>query len=851
MKIQKAKVFLIFIFSLFSYCAVFAQATVVSGVIKDAQTKESIPFASVFFEGTKTGTTANANGEYRLQTNASYTKIVVNVVGYQKLHKTIVAKTAQHLDLLIIPASTMLNEVSVSSKRSREKYRNKDNPAVELINNVIAHRDSNKLGATATTSYQEYEKIVFSISNFSDKLQKKKIFKNYQFMFQQQDSSKLGGKNILPVYISESLSNHYLRSNPEQNKTVILANKSIDLSKYLDDSGIKSGISSMYQKIDIYQNNIEVMAKQFLSPIANTAPTFYKYYIADTLKNEKPNLVVLHFEARNPNDLLFDGELQITLDGKYAVKKAKLLIRKNVNINYVRALNIDLAFDQDSSQRYFLANSDLKVNFGVLKNSGFGLTGERNVSFKDYQFNQPIPDSIFSGEKVETLADANGKKADFWTQNRTDTLSKGQAAIYHNMDTLQTIPSFKRTAELASVLATGFKTYKYFEIGPMQTFTSFNKVEGARLRFGGRTTADLSSTYFFENYFAYGFTDQKVKFFVAGTYSINHKSIYKFPQNYVRASFLRDTKVPGQNLFYNQEGNLFLSFKRGVNDMLLYNDLYNLEYVKEFENHFSYNLSFKILTQIPDGGLVYQTVQNNNPTVIKALTTSEVSLRLRYAPKETFYQGKTERVPAFSKYPVFNFNYSQGVAGLFGGQYNYANVLASIDKNFQLGQLGFSYFTLEAGRVFGKAPFPLLTIHQGNQTYANLYNSYNLMNFLEFVSDRYVSLIVEQNFNGFFLNKVPLIKSLDLRELVSVKAIYGGLSDKNNPKLHPDLIQFPVYSNGISRTYTLGDDPYVEGSVGIGNIFKVIRLDLIKRFTYVRNPEISTLGFRVSLHTSF
>nr|WP_294899238.1 DUF5686 and carboxypeptidase-like regulatory domain-containing protein [uncultured Pedobacter sp.] len=849
MKIKKTTFFLTFILSVISY-ACFAQNTVVSGVIKDAKTKETIPFASVFFEGTQIGATSNANGEYKLETPANYTKIIISVVGYQTLHKTVIPKTTQNIDLFITPASQQLKEVSVSSKRNKEKYRNKDNPAVELINNVIAHRDSNKLGATTTTSYQEYEKTIFSISNFSDKLQQKKIFKNYQFMFQKQDSSNIGGKNILPVYISESLSNHYLKSNPDENKTIVLANKSIDFSKYLDNNGVKSGINSIYQKVDIYENNLEIMAKQFLSPIANTAPIFYKYYITDTLKNQKPNLIVLNFEARNPNDLLFDGILYITLDGKYAVKKAKLLISKNVNINFVRALNIDLAFSQDSQQHYFLTKSDVKANFGVLKNSGFGLTGERSVSFKNYQFNKVIPDSIFRGEKVETLADAGLKKDDFWATNRMDTLSKGQAAIYRNMDTLQTIPSFKRTAELASVLGTGYKTYKYFEIGPIETFASFNNVEGARLRVGGRTTPNLSKSYFLENYFAYGFKDEQLKFYVAGTYSINHQSIYKFPQNYITASFLRDTKIPGQDLFYNQEGSFFLSFKRGVNDILLYNDVYQLEYIKEFENHFSYNLSFKKSTESPDGGLVYQTIQNNNAVNIGQLTTSEIALRLRYAPKEKFYQGKTGRVHVFSPYPVFNFNYSKGISGLFGGQYNYSSLSASIDKNFQFSQLGFSYVTLEAGDVLGKAPFPLLTIHQGNQTYANLFNSYNLMNFLEFVSDRYVSLLVEQNFNGFFFNKIPLVKKFHLRELATIKALYGGLRDENNPGLHPNLIQFPLYSNGVSRTYTLGKEPYVEGSIGVGNILKFLRVDLIKRFTYVNNPQISTLGFRVAIHVS-
>lgn len=852
MKIQRGKLLtlLIISYNLWTVNAL-AQKTVVKGVIKDVQTKEVIPFASVFFDGTQIGTTSDADGAYTLQTSANYTKIKFNFVGYNVLYKTIEPGKTQEINVFLEPSTQQLKEVAVSSKRKRDGYRNKDNPAVELIRNVIAHRDSNKLGATATTSYQEYEKITFAVSNFSDDFKKKSFFKDYQFMFQQQDSDQLGGKNILPVYISEQLSNHYLKNNPDKNKTVIIAQKNVDFSKYVDNNGVKAGLNRMYQQIDIYQNNIDVMTNQFLSPIANAAPTFYRYYITDTLKNQTPNLIELNFEARNPNDLLFDGTLFITLDGKYAVKKAQLALGKHVNINFVRALNIDLTFDKDSEDHYYLTKSKLDANFGVFKGNSLGLTGQRIVSFKNYKFNQAIPDSIFSGIKTETLADANQKSNDFWTQNRMDSLKKGQAEIYHNIDTLQTIPSFKRKAELASVLATGYKTYKYFEIGPIQTFNSFNEVEGYRFRFGGRTTPNFSKTYYLENYLAYGFKDEKLKYYFSGTYSLNHQSIYKFPQKYIKASFLRDTKVPGQDLQFNQENSFFLSFKRGVNDMLLYNDIYKIEYNDEFENHISYNLSFRKWTQNPDGGLVYQTNENNTINNIQQLTTSELAFRFRYAPHERFYQGKTERVAFFSPYPIYTFNYSQGISGLFGGQYSYQNFNFSIDKAFQLSQLGYNYVTLEGGYILGKAPFPLLTIHQGNQTYAYLYNAFNLMNFMEFASDQYVSLKIDHNFNGFFLNKIPLLNALKLRTLVSFKAVYGGLRDENNPTLHPNLIQFPMYENGVSRTYTLNKGPYIEGSIGIGNIFKVIRVDAVKRFTYLNHPEVSNLGIRLSINGNF
>ncbi|WP_431294669.1 DUF5686 family protein [Pedobacter sp. P26] len=282
--------------------------------------------------------------------------------------------------------------------------------------------------------------------------------------------------------------------------------------------------------------------------------------------------------------------------------------------------------------------------------------------------------------------------------------------------------------------------------------------------------------------------------------------------------------------------------------MLLYNDFYRLDYVKEFENHFSYNLGFKKWSQTPAGGLNYL---NSNNQLINRLTTSEVSLQLRYAPNEKFYQGKIYRVPIADRYPVFHLRYTAGLKGILGGEYNYHNLLGSIDKRFYLSQLGYSDVTVEGSYIAGKVPFPLLDIHRANQTYAYQLNSYNLMNFLEFVSDHYVSINIDHNFNGFFFNKVPLLKRLKLREVVSFKALYGGLRNENNPNFQSGLYQLPVYENGAQRTYALGNDPYMEGSVGVGNIFKLLRVDLVKRFNYLNNPEVSEWGIRARVKFDF
>jgi hypothetical protein len=840
--------FLFVVLSFILQVNAFGQRTAVSGTVRDAVTKETLPNVSVFFKDTKIGVQTDVNGKYSLVSPDPQSELSFNYVGYRVILKNIIPSATQELDVSLVPDAKALDEVIIVGGK-KIKYRNKDNPAVELIRQVIAHKEENRIKSYNTASFRQYEKMLFSLSNVSDKFKGKKMFRNYQFLFQEQDSTLIGGKNLLPVYIQEKLSDNYLSKNPEKNKTVVIAEKQVNFdSRYIDNKGMKTYFDRMYQDIDIYKNNISVISNEFLSPISDGAPAFYKFFITDTLKNQKPQVIELSFTPRNTNDMLFEGKIYVTNDSHYAVTGASFAVNKNINLNFVRALKIDLNFEANDKGKYSLSKSNLLADFGIGKTKGIGFTGERTVTFKNYQFDTVLPDTIFQGKSTVVQADAAKRNDQFWEKNRLDTISKNQLKIYGNIDTLQNLPSFKRTMKIVTLLFAGYQNLGPYEIGPVNTFYSFNNVEGLRLRIGGRTTPELSKRYYFENYLAYGIKDEKWKFFLSGTYSFNNKSIYEFPQNYIRASFQRDTKIPGQELQFVQEDNFLLSFKRGVNDMLLYNDFYRLDYVKEFENHFSYSLGFKKWSQTPAGGLNYI---NSNNQLVNRLSTSEVSIQLRYAPNEKFYQGKIYRVPIADRYPVFNLRYTAGLKGVFGGEYNYHSLMGSIDKRFYLSQLGYSDVTFEGGYIAGKVPFPLLDIHRANQTYAYQLNSYNLMNFLEFVSDHYVSINIDHNFNGFFFNKVPLIKRLKLREVVSFKALYGGLRNENNPNFQTGLYQLPVYENGAQRTYALGNEPYMEGSVGVGNIFKLLRIDLVKRFNYLNNPEVSEWGIRARVKFDF
>jgi len=825
--------------------------TIVRGTIFDAKTHEALPAVSVSFQGSSVGTSADLRGNYIVKSTKNPVSIRFSLVGYKPLIKNIEAGKTQTINVFMVSDSRVLNNVVIRSAK-KSKYRNKGNPAVELIRQVIAHKKENRLEGYEYAEYQQYAKLSFYLSNLSDQFLKKKVFKNYRFLFREQDSTEIGGKNLLPLYMEEKLSDNYFRRSPFGKKELITANKQVQYDdKFFDNSGMQSIFNRMYQDIDVYDNTISLLGNEMLSPIADSGPAYYKYFIADTIKDVSPNLVELAFTPRQKEDLAFEGSIFITLDGHYAVAKAVFGVNKEINVNFMRKMKVDLSFDKDSTGLYHLAKSDLKMEFGINKEKGGGMFGERTVTIFNFKTGIKRPDQTYAGKSVEVQANAETQADELLKKERQDTLKRIEKDIYKDVDSLQTIPSFKRTMKLVTLFLAGYYDFGPFDMGPTSTFYNFNPIEGFRLRFGGRSTTEFSKRFYYETYGAYGFRDQKFKYFLSTTYSINDKSIYTFPQEYVRASFQHDTKIPGQELQFVQEDNFFLSFKHGQNTTWLYNDQFKIDYVHEYLNHFSYKFEFMNWQQHPAGTLYYENVIDGKPNIITGLRTTELSTELRYAPDEKFYQGKLYRTPLPAKYPIFTIRYQQGIKGLFGGAYNYENITGNVTKRFYFGQYGYADFSAEGGYLFGQVPYPVLDIHHANQTYALQLQSYNLMNFLEFVSDHYAAVNIDQNFNGYIFNKIPLIKKLKWREALNFKLLWGGVRAENNPQLHPQLYQFNRNADGTPTTYTLNNGPYMEASIGISNIFKLLRLDYVERFRYLDHPYVAKHGIRALIILQF
>jgi len=817
--------------------------TKVSGMVTDASGRP-LPFIRVSFTDSKYGVFSDIAGKFNLSANGFFSQVSFSYIGYQTVTKIIKGGQENVLRIQLHGSQTQLKEVSIVSGK-KPRYRNKGNPAVELIQQVIDHKEQNQMASSAYLQYDQYERVNLSFLNPPAKLMNSRYFKMYKFMI---DTVKENGQTraLMPAYFSEKQFQYYYRKEPEKSIRVLKAQKEVNVLKFIDTVGFGIYVNRIYgDNVNIYDNNIFIVNKQFLSPIADHSPNYYKFFITDTILRGKEKLIELSYTPRNKNDLLFEGKLLISTTGNYAVRACELKLDKQANINFIRSLTINLDFEQYPGGRYFLNKSDARVDFGLSKTKGYAIIGDRTIFYSHYLLNAPLSPQFYEGKELQVAADADKPDTAYWSAQRPDTLSEQQAKVYPTIAQLEKMPQFKRATWIAATLTGGYAKVGPVQLGPVGAIYSFNSQEGSRFQVGGRTTPELNKTIYFEGFGAYGTKDKTYKYNLATFFSFNQKPYYRYPNDYIKLSYLYDVGIPGQNFSIIDQQAALGSFQTGKTQYWLYNRIFRVDYVKDLDNHISYDVAFRTWNQRPAADLVYQYNDGNN-NLVNDLSTSELDLSFRYAPHELFTQGTVSRHTIVSKYPIFNLNITHGFKGLLNGSYNYTGVGLNIYKRFYLSQLGYSDITLLGGYTAGKVPFPLLNISPANQSIAYDPDAYNKMTYLEFVSDHYAGINFTQGFNGFFLNKIPLIKHLKWREFLSAKILFGGLRDENNPLYSGNLYRFPASGNGANGTYALGSTPYIEAGAGIGNIFKFIRVDFIRRFNYLEHPEASRYGIKLS-----
>lgn len=816
-----------------------------SGIVFDNQTNSPLADVSVSVLDTERGVLTDEDGRFQIKARLGE-RIVFSFLGYKT--QTVEATASTSLQINLRQEARQLKEVVVK----RNRYSNKNNPAVQLIRNVIDRKDDNQKMVASCSHVKKYEKTLFAINDITESVKKQKAFRKLDFLFANTDTTKLPGKEVLPFYINEKISDLFFTKSPKREKEIVDARQMVKIKWFdIDDEGLAEYMNYLYQDINIYDDNIFFLTNSSLGPLAKIAPNFYRYYIVDTLLVGQDECIKVFYAARNKNDLLYTGHLYVTTDGDYAIRKAEIGLDKRVNINWVRGVNLVQEFEKSSHRGWALSESRLLIDFFLI-NQFVGILGERYQRFEEKTTDSLSAsiDTIISGSYQEVSDSAYSRSPQYWETHRLTPLNRSEIATYSAMDSLQNMRVFKAIMRTGGILGSGFvPVCKYFDLGPIFGLYGYNRTEGHRTRLGIRTTDSLSMWFNLQAYAAYGFGDKQWKYFARTYFSFNHNSYYLYPKRGLSLTYKYDIHKPGDDFGFNST-TLFQSISGRNHFRHYYTEEASIEHVYEFDFNFSYLVGFKYKIQRPGGELYFnKTDYLSHVNTISLLNMSEAYISLRYAPFEKFYQGKKSRNRIRNPYPVLQLSYNVGQK-IWGNHYNYHKLKFNYSQRIYLSVAGYLDVELEAGKVFGTVPFPYLTTFETNQNFW-WKDAYQLMNYLEFVSDQYLSLSIDLRPKGFFFDKIPGLNYLHLHEILGVKVLWGNVAKNNDPKTNSDLLRLPINVDGTPMTYMFGKIPYVEMTAGIGNIFKLINVCYVHRFTYLNNVNAPKWAIRIGFDLTF
>ncbi len=825
---------------------------IVQGVVTDSLTKEPIPYASVHLQGTSEGTTTGSDGRFYFKTSRSQARLIVSTIGYNDYSNSINPASAPRFNIALSPTSYSLNEVTIKPKR--ERYRKKDNPAVDFVRQMIEQRKNHSPNEKEYWQRDRYEKTTFALNNFNEEKQQKWLYRKFKFLTEYVDTSAVTGKPILTVSARELLATDYYRNYPKSEKQVVKARKQAGVDEIFSKQGMQAAINEVFKDVDIYENNISLFTNKFVSPLSRMATGFYKYYLMDTLQVAGERCVDLTFVPYNSESFGFTGHLYVTLDSTYFVKRAVLNFPKKINLNFVEYMLLEQEFKRAEDGTRMLDHESITVEFKLAENTD-GIFARRIADYNNYSF-EPTEEKAKVFEKPERIIEGNealSRSAAFWTENRPDeAITEQENSVDNLMTQLRSYPVYFWTEKVLTVLFTGYiptsKEAPLFYIGPMNATISGNSLEGARVRVGGMTTAWLNPHWFGKGYMAYGFNDNRLKGLAEVEYSFKKKKEYanEFPIHSLKMRYESDVNQYGQNYLYTSKDNVFLALKRKKDDRIGYYQQAEMTYTNEFYSGFSFQLTARRRTDETSSLIPFLQKYGEVNDPVNQFSTTAAELKLRYAPNEKFFQTQWNRFPVSLDAPVFTLSHAIAGKGVLGSDYTYNHTEAGIQKRFWFSAFGYTDVILKAGKVWDKVPFPLLIMPNANLSYTIQPESYSLMNAMEFINDEYFSWDVTYFLNGWLFNRVPLFKKLKWREVLSCRGLYGNLSDKNNPALSDGLFAFPA-----TTTSTMGRTPYVEVGVGVENIFKVLRFDYLWRLTYRELPGVDNSGLRISLHMTF
>ena len=818
------------------------EKTGLQGRVVDALTGEKLPFVQVSFEGTNIGTSSDMDGRFSLSNTKGHTKVQLRMMGYEPKEITLVRGVVKRgMKIEMSPKVETLKEVVVTSKRGRrERYKRRHNPAVELAKKAIEHRDSNRLVGQERYSRDVYEKLTLALDDFHPDFTKHRLWKHLPFLEKYIDQTPFDATPILTVSMRETMMKQTYRRKPRQHRTYVTGYRMEGVDQALGQEGIDESLAAMFTQFEIYDADIELMLNHFVGPLSPTmAITFYHYYITDTVEVDSVTCVELSFVPANKESYGFTGQLYIALDSTYRVARYSMTVSPRVNLNFVRDLTIQQHFARTDDGHYVPDRQDIFCRLYVHKKLQ-ELYAHRVTICSDYRFNdsaQPLPDSIF-GPGVYHVVRPGATKIlrRVWNSQRPIELTFKETMLDSLKVELARLPAFQTIKSVSEVALTGYvpttkeREESKFDIGPVFNFVSYNNEEGWRVRLGGMTTAKLNPRHFAEGYVAYGFGDRRPKFNAQYLYAFDKKEnhAYEAPKSGLRVYASYELESPGQSFGRYTRDNIMMSST--VSRKSQYVGTLAVKVYKEWRNHLSFNTWVSLRQFEPAGSLLYERVGSDGTlSRVEHFGEAEWRLDLGFTPNrasESYRPGGSGLLNIDKDAPALHLSHR---VGYMEGGFLYQRTDFTAEKRFWLGAFGHIETKLKSGMVWNRVSYPRLYFPDANSSMMLSEGAFNSMKPMEFVMDQYVSFFATYHLKGWILNRIPLINRLRLREVVGFNILYGGLTSKNNPSAADGEGLFALPA-GVGQ---LGEEPFMEYSVGIENIFKFIRVDYVRRLTYV------------------
>lgn len=836
-----------------------AQQTTITGVVTDAETGESIGYASVVYKGHKIAVVSGTDGRYSITRHNGWS-LTFSSVGYKSRTVSINSKVGNRLDITLKPDKKILGEVTVKSKRNR--YSRRNNPAVELMRRVVAAKKKTDLELNDYYQYNKYEKITLAFNDLKPEQLKQKPFIKHPWLADQVETSPATGKLILPISVDETVSQKIYRRSPRSEKTYIEGQSSKGLNDLFQTGDIINTVmKDVFTSIDLYQDHIRLLQRPFISPMSGEGIGFYRFYIEDTVMVDRDRCIHLNFLPNNQNDMGFRGDLYILDDSTLHVRRCEMTIPKQSNVNFVQNVQILQEYEKLDDGQWVLTKDDMTTELELYDFIKAG-TVSRTTRLTDYSFDS-IPDKRFKGMNKEVIsADVEMRDEEFWKQHRQVELTKSESSMDEFIHNTANVKGMKYVIfVLKALLENSVETGKpnYVDMCPVNTILTHNYVDGWRSRLSAKTTANLSRHFFLSGYYGRGWGSKKNYYNVETTYSLNPKKYlpHEFPRRMVTFQSANDVCSPSDRFLDTDKDNLIVAMKWAKANKMMFYNRQQVTFDYETDWGLKATLYGKVEKNEACGDMSFATLDSPKRETFNKLgnnefmKTTEVTARLRYAPGETYINNKQRRRVINLDAPVFNLSHTTGFNGLLGGQYDYNYTELHVFKRFWLSSWGKVDVAVKGGIQWNQVPYPLLIHPSANQSYTIQRETFSLINTMEFLNDRFASLMVSWDLNGKIFNRTPLIRNLHWREYIGFRMLWGTLTDKNNPFLaqnagSPILMYFPEGSNVMDSK-----KPYAEIVLGVHNIFKFFHVEYVRRLNYNELPTSPKWGMRYTIAFSF